>query len=153
MYKSESYKINNPKVVHENIDGEAVIVNLEKGDYYSLVQTAADVWDMIEKGLSRDYIVQGMLQRYEGDRKVIETAINNFLEELQREELIVISQNYGSRNTPLTEAQIKINVNQGKLNFEPPILEKYTDMEELIALDPIHEVDEMGWPNAKQVQV
>jgi hypothetical protein len=94
-----------------------------------------------------------MLQRYEGDRKVIETAINNFLEELQREELIVISQNYGSRNTPLTEAQIKINVNQGKLNFEPPILEKYTDMEELIALDPIHEVDEMGWPNAKQVQV
>ncbi len=153
MYKSESYKINNPKVVHENIDGEAVIVNLEKGDYYSLVQTAADVWDMIEKGLSRDHIIEGMLQQYEGDRKEIESAVNNFLEELQREELIIVSQNNGSINTPITEVQIQTNANQEKLKFEPPALEKYTDMEELIALDPIHEVDEMGWPNAKQVQV
>jgi hypothetical protein len=33
--------------------------------------------------------------------------------------------------------------------FEMPKLSKYTDMEDLLALDPIHEVDEMGWPNAK----
>jgi hypothetical protein len=37
----------------------------------------------------------------------------------------------------------------GKSPFEMPKLSKYTDMEDLLALDPIHEVDEMGWPNAK----
>jgi hypothetical protein len=26
-------------------------------------------------------------------------------------------------------------------------LHKYTDMEELLLLDPIHDVDETGWPN------
>ena len=34
--------------------------------------------------------------------------------------------------------------------FQAPSLQKYTDMEEMLALDPIHEVDEeMGWPSAK----
>ena len=28
-----------------------------------------------------------------------------------------------------------------------PNLEKHTDMAELILLDPVHEVDSMGWPH------
>ena len=35
-----------------------------------------------------------------------------------------------------------------KLGFEAPILQKYTDMQDLLLLDPIHEVDEAGWPHA-----
>jgi hypothetical protein len=31
--------------------------------------------------------------------------------------------------------------------FEPPVLEKFTDMQDLILLDPVHEVDERGWPH------
>jgi hypothetical protein len=27
-----------------------------------------------------------------------------------------------------------------------PKLEKYTDMEDLLLLDPIHDVQEVGWP-------
>ena len=30
--------------------------------------------------------------------------------------------------------------------FEAPVLSKYTDMQELLLLDPIHDVDDMGWP-------
>jgi hypothetical protein len=33
-------------------------------------------------------------------------------------------------------------------SFEPPTLEHYTDMEYFLLLDPIHEVDESGWPHA-----
>jgi hypothetical protein len=32
--------------------------------------------------------------------------------------------------------------------LEPPALEKFTDMQDLILLDPVHEVDERGWPHA-----
>jgi hypothetical protein len=28
-------------------------------------------------------------------------------------------------------------------------LQKFTDMQELLLLDPIHEVDERGWPHRK----
>jgi hypothetical protein len=30
-----------------------------------------------------------------------------------------------------------------------PVLEKYTDMQELLLLDPIHDVEEAGWPKAR----
>ena len=30
-------RINTPKIVHETIDGETVILNLDNGNYYSLV--------------------------------------------------------------------------------------------------------------------
>jgi hypothetical protein len=35
---------------------------------------------------------------------------------------------------------------QGELPFVAPVLDKYTDMQELLLLDPIHEVDASGWP-------
>ena len=33
--------------------------------------------------------------------------------------------------------------------FEAPRLEKYTDMQDLVLLDPVHEVDEQGWPQQR----
>ncbi len=33
--------------------------------------------------------------------------------------------------------------------YATPTLSKYTDMEELLLLDPIHEVDAQGWPIAR----
>ena len=32
--------------------------------------------------------------------------------------------------------------------YEPPVIECYPDMQELLLLDPIHEVDETGWPRS-----
>jgi len=33
--------------------------------------------------------------------------------------------------------------------FEPPVLTTFSDMQELLWLDPIHEVDDAGWPIAR----
>jgi hypothetical protein len=34
--------------------------------------------------------------------------------------------------------------------FVAPVLHKHTDMQDLLLLDPIHEVDETGWPSVKK---
>jgi hypothetical protein len=34
--------------------------------------------------------------------------------------------------------------------FDEPVLEKFEDMQDLILLDPVFEVDEAGWPSARQ---
>jgi hypothetical protein len=31
--------------------------------------------------------------------------------------------------------------------YSPPKLSAYTDMQELLLLDPVHEVDDAGWPS------
>ena len=35
---------------------------------------------------------------------------------------------------------------QTRRPFEMPTLEKYTDMQDLVLIDPVHQVDEAGWP-------
>lgn len=150
MDKSVTFKVNAPKVVHETIDGEVVLVNLDKGDYFSLVKVGTDIWDGLTRGLSRGDVVSEIMQRYEGDRELIENAVNDLIEQLQREELIIIAPSEKANNIELSNGQTQVNGEREKLTFEPPSLQKYTDMEELLALDPIHEVDEqMGWPSAK----
>lgn len=148
---SEILKINSPKVVHEIIDGEVVIVHLVKGHYYSLVKTGADIWSGIERGISREQILEEMVSRYDGDPADIEKAVNNMIEQLQEEELIAVAQTEESATA--AAGAIEANANPEKLSFEPPKLDKYTDMEDLLLLDPIHEVDETGWPNVKQAGV
>ena len=34
--------------------------------------------------------------------------------------------------------------------FDAPRLERYTDMQDLVLLDPVHQVDDTGWPRTKE---
>jgi hypothetical protein len=148
MGNCQVFRINTPQIVCETIDGEVVIVNLDKGIYYSLLQTGADVWSRIERQLDRHSLVQEMAQSYDGSVEEIGAAIDEFLANLQQEELIVTTSIIEVANIDsITEETATI---ADKPRFEKPILEKFTDMEDLLMLDPIHEVDvEAGWPKQK----
>ncbi|MDF5726199.1 MAG: PqqD family protein [Rhizonema sp. PD37] len=143
------FRVNSPQVVCETIDGEVVIVNLDKGYYYSLLKTGADVWSRIERQLDRHSLIQEMMQAFEGSAEEITVAIDEFVENLQLEELIVADSKIESVSIN-NNSQKNSGITQ-KVHFEKPLLEKFTDMEDLLLLDPIHEVDvAAGWPNAKQ---
>jgi hypothetical protein len=36
-----------------------------------------------------------------------------------------------------------------RATFIAPVLAVYTDMQDLLLLDPIHDVDEIGWPTRR----
>ncbi len=139
---NNSFKVNTPNVVYENIDGETVLINLETGTYYSMMNTAGEIWEYIEKGFDQNAIISDLSQRYDTDLTTLETSINNLILQLLEERLII---NYPSN---MKNTELKPIPNE-KLLFTQPILEKYTDMQDLLLLDPIHEVDEIGWPNPK----
>ncbi|AFY33793.1 PqqD family protein [Calothrix sp. PCC 7507] len=146
MEQHQVFRVNSPQVVCEMIDEEVVIVHLEKGYYYSLLKTGAEVWSRIERRIDSHSIIQEITQAYDGSAEEIATAIDEFLENLQREELIIADSTMESATTDNN----KIVEITNKRRFEKPLLEKFTDMEDLLLLDPIHEVDvEAGWPNAK----
>ena len=141
----EKYQVNSSKVVAETIDGEVVIVNLEKGDYYSLVSSGAQIWGKIEQNLPLPQILQQMIAEYDDTEENITKNVTGFIDILKSEGLVLTEAFEGQSDS----AQIVDNGSE-KLKFEMPTLEKYTDMEELLLLDPIHEVDEQqGWPNVK----
>jgi hypothetical protein len=137
------FRVNSPTVVSETVDGEVIMIHLDTGNYYSLRSTGSVIWDAIERGVSVDAITRALdVSAHNGTDA--NAHVVSFVEELRAEDLIVPADPSapapGSADT----------VERVPETFEPPVLEKYTDMQHLILLDPVHEVDEgEGWPRPR----
>ena len=57
MNYSQVFRINSPTIIHEIIEGEAVIINMEMGHYYSIDQTGAGIWELVDKGASTAEVI------------------------------------------------------------------------------------------------
>jgi hypothetical protein len=148
MNTSMRFMINAPKVILETFDDEVVIVNLDSGNYYSLDKVGADIWALLESGASLQETVSAIAASYNGDHDDMKAGVNRLVKELLEENLIVTDASEtssGSRDATLAESGICGE----KPAFAAPLLSKYTDMQDLLLLDPIHEVDDSGWPNSK----
>ena len=139
---NQRFRVNTPMVTHETIDGEAVIINLDSGNYYSLVDAGSFIWGLIEQGASMSELQNLVSQTYQGNASDIDQGVQDLLVQLQEESLIVpVDGETAFDVTPVMPAN-----GREKPSFNPPSLNKYSDMQELLLLDPIHDVDEAGWP-------
>ena len=129
--------VNAPAVVAELFEEEVVAIHLDRGTYYSLSGGAPRLWPLIGCGLGAAAIAERIAAPLPpGEAAAARAAVLAFLAELEAEELVRIGP--GAGEPPALAA------GEG---FEPPRLERFTDMQELIALDPVHDVtDAEGWP-------
>lgn len=141
--EDQYFRINSPKVVHETLDGEVVIINFENGNYYSINDTGTDIWELLSRSVPVGGIIESMEKKYRGDQGDMERAIVEYLKSLEAENLIV-ADNPAEESEPVSPSENR-SVSE-KIPFTVPVLDKFDDMNELILLDPIHEVDEKGWP-------
>jgi Coenzyme PQQ synthesis protein D (PqqD) len=144
MEVHEMLRVNHPQVLHESFDGEVIAIHQATGAYYSIEHVGAVVWDLIESGCTMAEIVEAVRNRYEGHAQEIEAAIRHFVSELLTEELVVVAQHgqHPSRRVHRESAP-------GLSPFRGPVLNKYSDMTDMLLLDPIHDVEEAGWPVVK----
>jgi hypothetical protein len=140
------FRVNRPTVVYEIIDDEVIIIEFDSGNYYSLDKTGAHMWRLIERGATQGEIEVGTARLYGGPPEVIKEAVERLLAELRRESLIVPDESGGNDEGRGAGAPTEPDLLAERPIFEPPVLQKYTDMQELLMLDPIHEVDVTGWP-------
>jgi hypothetical protein len=131
-----------PSVVHEKFGDETVIVSLDSGSYYSAQGTGGVIWNLVSEGSSERNIVRHIRAEFNGDSDEISRATANFLDQLIEESLV--SPEYVDDGDGSSLAH---SVGKPDQVFVTPLLQKYTDMEEMLMLDPIHEVDEQGWPS------
>ncbi len=124
------YEVNRPDVVDESVDGEVLIVHLGTGTYFSSRGAGDAAWQLLASGRTPAESA-GPLGQDEG-------SIADFLARLLEEGLL---RPRDGEAGPLPD----VRPAAGAL-----LLEKYTDMQELLLLDPIHDVDdEEGWPNVR----
>jgi hypothetical protein len=129
--------------MHERIEGEIIVIDLSTGSYYSLRDVGAAIWTELERGAAEDEIVVALERRYEASSEEIDAAVRRLVKELAVEGLIesTSANGDGTADTPSSEG------NESRKAFSAPVLEKHTDMQDLILLDPVHEVDARGWPH------
>lgn len=149
MIQEKYIQVNSPDVIHEFFDDEVILINLEIGNYYSIANVAANIWERIGNGTMVGEIAIGISQAYQGDSKEIEQAVYQFVQDLQREGLISLMDADESIDVIKTETKGNVGSELQKPDFEVPVLNRYTDMQALLVLDPIHEVNESGWPNPR----
>ena len=137
------FTIDTKNVFFENFADENVIVNITKGNYYSMKGSAVVIWSLLENIFNISQLVSYIVDNYTISEEIAKPIVSKFIETLKNEELIV----------SLSEQEILpiILITDDKKAFEEPIIEIFRDLQELLLLDPIHEVDEVqGWPTAKQ---
>ncbi len=130
--------MNAPTAVSEVIDGEAVIMNLESGHYFSARGVGGVVWEWTIAGHSLDEMAAVVAATWR-----VETARDDvlaFLNQAQAHALVV-----PDHDAP-TPTAAPLPGEMGGRTYAAPTLEVFTDMEDLLLLDPIHDVSESGWP-------
>ncbi|MBN3039542.1 MAG: PqqD family protein [Candidatus Omnitrophica bacterium] len=141
----KNIRINQPTVIYKILGDEAVLINYENGKYYWVEKIAASLLSSLEQGIYEiDSLGERLSNRYNIKGIDISKDINDFIEQLRAESLIVDDDNIISNSRPASESP---NQPLEKLPYEKPILHVFDDMQELIKLDPVHEIDGRGWPH------
>ena len=118
------------EVASKVIDGEAIIINLANGVYYSMDKVGALVWDLLQSGYTLEEVIVAVTGHYDVLREQAESNVRELVQELVQENLVVASEN----GIP-APAERKIE-QQERMPYEVPKLNIYRDMGDLLALDP-----------------
>lgn len=143
-HEVDRFEVSRPEVVSSVVDGEVVAINLDTGSYYNIAGAGTDVWTAVEGLATVDEVSARLAHRYRLPVDEISAAVTPFVDELLTEGLIRPAETDGSH-----QAAERDGPPGGDAAFSPPVLEKFTDMEDLLLVDPVHDVSERGWPNVE----
>lgn len=136
------YAIARPHVVADFVDGEVVIVNLKTGMYFALFSTSALTWQALSSGATVNEVLALCT---DGDAAAVggREGMLAFLSELVESDLVRPAL---TDTEPLREA---LNSLSDHSPWQPLTIHKHADLQDILLLDPVHDSDDTGWPNAK----
>jgi len=128
--------IANAALAAEEFEGETVLIDVAQGLYYSLRGSATDVWRAFAGQRNVTDVVDTLCAQLAGaDRPSLEQAVSSM-----REHALLVPAPEGQAGTPE-------KVVAAFVPFATPVVEVFNDLADLIAIDPVHEVDaSAGWP-------
>jgi len=143
------YEILSGHVVSEVIDGEAVIIHMDTGSYYHLNRSGSLVWEaLLDRPHHGDQLLRLVSQAYDIDPadSTLGAQVDELLQGLVKEGLLTAA----ATNNAHLGTSISFSPGSPRTDvvglFEPPRLDIYTDMQDFLTVDPVHEVDEQGIP-------
>lgn len=131
--------INSPSVIFDVQGGETVIIDLTSGKYFRLDSASTEMWGRFATPTAPTALLASCTTA-EALEPELETIVSDLVGRglLRRADRPVD----GGAETMVRPSW----------EFRGFTLEEFTDLEDILGLDPIHEVDpEKGWPHAAPV--
>ena len=143
MKSDEHFRVAAPEVIHQTVDGEVILVHLTRGTYHSLRGSGALLFDPLVRGASMADLAAMLSAGTDGEVSRIEAAVARFVQDLRRDGLIVAAVDEAGGDGAVAAPPAP----SAKQPFEEPQVETFTDLQDLLLTDPIHDVEPPGWPN------
>ncbi len=146
------YLPNSREVAAKVLDGEAILIHLSTGVYYSMDPVASGVWTMIEGGATVDGIVGEVCAACGRPEGEVRPDVEELIGRLEAENLVVAADGppagAGSAGSPGSPAGAPAFA--GPTNYVKPQLNVYRDMQDLLALDPpMPNIEDLTWDKPK----
>lgn len=136
--------IDKSRFVFEQFDREMVLINLEDGLYYNVSDTGTEILHLLEEGLSVAEILDVLSAHYSNTEE-LPALVEGFVAELKEQGILIRPLQRASVNR--LSGVLAVEPNGTIRCFAPPVLNRYDDMQEILLIDPIHQVSDQGWPN------
>ncbi len=117
-------------VVAKVIDGEAIIMNIRSGVYYSIDDVGGFICGRIEEGYSLQEIIEAVVVHYDVSAEQARADVERLTRELLEEGIVSASEARVSSVTP------RVSDAGSRRRYATPTLKTYRDMGDLLALDP-----------------
>lgn len=122
------YSVREKEIAAKVFDEEVIIINLATNIYFSFRATGHQVWQMLDAGWSFEEMAHAFAEIYDIDDETVCSDVGNLIDELLHHGLV-------EADPARTRSQDFLASADGS-GYTPPNLECYTDMQDLLALDP-----------------
>ncbi len=135
------FSVEPPNIVSNNFDGEIIIADYENGVYYSLIETAADIWLGLRSGRSAGDVAAVMAKLYPASSSEVAEIVLSCVSQLTTAGVI---------RALAAPADVTDWSPAARSEFLPPQVERFDELKDLLLLDPVHDTAEVGWPVRKE---
>lgn len=81
----------NLEIDDTDLDGEKVMMNIDKGEYFMMNEVGSRIWEIISEPVNVKRIIDTLCFEYEVDEEICKDTVLKFLGRLNNAELISIS--------------------------------------------------------------
>jgi len=132
------YVINVRSVAAEQFGDELVVIQFDSGKYYSLGGLAVQVWELLHAPVAITSIINALADAA-GATSPGDEALTREVQDLGKQ--------FAAEGL-ITEAEAPgVTPTLAAFQYAPATVEIYSDLADLVSIDPVHDVDAMiGWP-------
>ncbi len=82
MIESDSQFAHNPDLIATDMDGDTVMMSIERGEYYGVSGVGTRIWELLEKPTKLSQVITTICDEFEVDEATCQADAERFIREL-----------------------------------------------------------------------